>query len=163
MPEGAHDLQYLRNRDLRERISRMVGIDPGSRYRDDHGAGMPKVVVVEVARELGVERVDDRDLEELYRGICDALGVERPSSSGNLWGLRRQVLKEIVRELRSVDEPEKKLVADGGEEVGRAINRLDDGGEGPAVYSCSTCGMHFEVSQSHYHDPTVCPWREYHE
>ena len=96
-------LQYKYNRDLREDISRMVGVEPGSRYRDDHGAGMPKHVVVRVARELGVPRYDDRDLEELYRGICDALDVERPQSSGKLWGLRREVLKEIVRELQTTD------------------------------------------------------------
>jgi hypothetical protein len=100
---GGKQLEYLRNADLRERISRVVGVEPGTRYRDDAGAGMPKDVVARVARELGVARVDDRDLEELYRGVCDALGVERPSSSGNLWGLRREVLKEIVRELQSTE------------------------------------------------------------
>jgi len=97
----SQDLKYLRNRDLRERISRLVGVEPGSRYRDDHGAGMPKVAVVEVARKLGVELVDDRELEELYRGICDAVEKDRPHSSGNLWGLRREVLKEIVRRLQT--------------------------------------------------------------
>jgi len=26
------------------------------------------------------------------------------------------------------------------------------------VYVCTTCGMHFKVSQAHYHEPTACPW-----
>lgn len=97
-------LRYHRNPDLRERLSRHAGVEPGDRYRErDGGVGMPKEVVAELAHDVGVDSADSLSLEGLYREICKALDMEPPASTGNLWKLRRAVLKELVRRLCPAD------------------------------------------------------------
>lgn len=94
--------KYLNNGELRAEIVYAAGGDP-TRY----GAGSPRCLVKDhvkrVAYQLEPEDsdvdIEALDLEGLYRVVCRWAGGEHRPNAGNVWGINRENLKKIHREL----------------------------------------------------------------
>lgn len=98
MSSEAAPLRYMVNGELRDRLVSLAGITT-ERYGAGSDLGLEKQHVAKIAAALGVAPDEDVDLtlEEYYRRVCDAAGVEYNETAGNQWGLGRRQLKAIIR------------------------------------------------------------------
>lgn len=95
--------KYLRNFELRAEIAGALGMSP-ARFLEDGTTGakvLLKKHVLAVAREIQPEDsdvdVDELDLVELYRDVCEWAGGEYVPNAGNPCGINRENLKKIHR------------------------------------------------------------------
>lgn len=96
------ELKFYRNPELRARIVREVGLDPGDRFQRDGHVGILQSQWVEVVLALtdrSREEVEQLALVDLYEIACEAAGGEYREHAGNPWGVTRENLKHILRTL----------------------------------------------------------------
>lgn len=94
----SHALKYRRNWELRHELVAAVVPDRAPDYGPPSG-GIVKADLLEIADEIGVTYDESPTLSRLYRDLSEAVGLEYPTTAGQDYALRRDVLKALLREV----------------------------------------------------------------